>query len=170
MKLHIGGEEEKEGWTILNSQMKTENCIIGDICDLSKFSDESIEEVYASHILEHVKNKDMSNVLKNIFRILKKGGRFLLSVPDLEVLSRAILDPNLSLQNKYEITRIIYGGQIDEYDFHFFGWTPAILGAMLKTAGFSKVLKVDELGLFNDTSTFGVYGFKISLNAIAHKH
>ena len=71
MKLHIGGEEEKDGWTILNTQKKTENNIIGDICDLSQFNDESIEEVYASHILEHVRNSDIGDVLKNIFRILK---------------------------------------------------------------------------------------------------
>ena len=39
MKLHIGGEEEKEGWTIFNTQQKTDKSIIGDICDLSNFDD-----------------------------------------------------------------------------------------------------------------------------------
>ena len=169
MKLHIGGEEEKDGWTILNTQKKTENNIIGDICDLSQFNDESIEEVYASHILEHVRNSDIGDVLKNIFRILKTGGRFLISVPDLEILSKAILDPNLSVQNKYEITRIIYGGQTDDYDYHFFGFTQSIMSALLKNAGFIKVEKVEKFNIFKDTSEHEICGFPISLNAIGHK-
>ena len=47
MKLHIGGEEEKEGWTIFNVQKKTNTDLVGDIRDLSQFTDNSIEEVYA---------------------------------------------------------------------------------------------------------------------------
>ena len=36
--------------------------------------DDSIEEVYASHVLEHVRQIDVENVLKGIQRILKKNG------------------------------------------------------------------------------------------------
>ena len=59
MKLHIGGEEAKEGWKILNIQKKDGVDFIGDISDLSQFKDNSIEEIYASHVFEHVIQKKL---------------------------------------------------------------------------------------------------------------
>ena len=170
MKLHIGGEEEKEGWTIFNVQKKTNTDLVGDIRDLSQFTDNSIEEVYASHILEHIKNLEIADVLKNLYRILTKSGKLFVSVPNLEVLSKAIIDPNLNLQKKYEITRIIYGGQTDDYDYHYFGFTREILNALLIQAGFNKIEEVKNFGLFDDTSSKLSYGFEISLNTIAYKN
>ena len=45
MKLHIGGEQVKEGWKILNIQKKEGVDFIGDITDLSQFQDNSIDEI-----------------------------------------------------------------------------------------------------------------------------
>jgi len=169
MKLHIGGEEEKEGWTIFNSQKKTEHNLIGDICDLSQFENESIEEVYASHILEHVRQKDVENVLSSIYRILKSDGKLYISVPDLDVLCHTMLSPYFSTDVKFHIMRIIYGGQIDKYDFHYFGWNTEFMKQYLLKAGFTKFNKVDGFGLFDDTSNYKPYGFPISLNMMATK-
>ena len=169
MKLHIGGEEEKDGWTILNTQKKTENNIIGDICDLSQFEDESVEEIYASHVLEHVRQIDVENVLRGIQRILKKNGKLYISVPDLDILCHTMLSPYFSKEVKFNIMRIIYGGQIDKYDFHYFGWNDAFMNDYLLKAGFLKYQRVEGFGLFKDTSDFKPYGFPISLNVIAHK-
>ena len=76
MKLHIGGEEKKEGWKILNIQKKDGVDFIGDITDLSQFGDNSIDEIYASHILEHVIIREVPETLKGIYRILKNNGKF----------------------------------------------------------------------------------------------
>ena len=54
MKLHIGGKEKKEGWSILNIQKNDNVDFVGDISDLSQFDNESIDEIYASHVVEHV--------------------------------------------------------------------------------------------------------------------
>ena len=64
MKLHIGGKEKKEGWRILNIQKNDDVDYVGDISDLSQFEDNSIEEIYASHVVEHVSQKDISKTLK----------------------------------------------------------------------------------------------------------
>ena len=53
MKLHIGGKEVKEGWKILNIIKNDGVDFVGSISDLSQFADNSIEEIYASHVLEH---------------------------------------------------------------------------------------------------------------------
>ena len=63
MKLHIGGMEKKEGWKILNIQKKPDVDFIGDITDLGQFEDNSIEEIYASHVVEHVAQKKVEKTL-----------------------------------------------------------------------------------------------------------
>ena len=59
MKLHIGGKEKKEGWSILNIQKNNNIDFVGDISDLSQFEDNSIDEIYASHVVEHVNQKNI---------------------------------------------------------------------------------------------------------------
>ena len=50
IKLHIGGEEKKDGWKILNIQKKPDVDYVGDISDLSQFEDNSIQELSLIHI------------------------------------------------------------------------------------------------------------------------
>ena len=117
MKLHIGGMEKKEGWKILNIQKNDGRekhvDLVGDITDLSQFDDGSIEEIYASHTVEHIDNNDIQKTLKGIHRVLKDGGKFYVSVPDMDILCRLFLDPKAPLKIKYEVMRMMYGGQID---------------------------------------------------------
>ena len=173
MKLHIGGMEKKEGWKILNIQKNDDRekhvDLVGDISDLTQFDDESIEEVYASHTLEHVKQKNMFKTLKGIHRVLKDGGKFYVSVPDMDILCKLYLDPKINLKNKIEVMRMIYGGQVDEFDFHYFGWNMPLLETFFKDAGFKKFERVKSFSLFNDTSEFSFNGVPISLNVIAYK-
>ena len=173
MKLHIGGMEKKEGWKILNIQKNDGRekhvDLVGDISDLSQFDNESIEEVYASHTLEHVKQKNMFKTLKGIHRVLKDGGKFYVSVPDMDILCKLYLDPKINLKNKIEVMRMIYGGQVDEFDFHYFGWNMPLLETFFKDAGFTKFERVKSFSLFNDTSEFSFNGVPISLNVIAYK-
>ena len=100
MKLHIGGEEKKEGWKILNIQKKNDVDFIGNITDLSQFEDNSIEEIYASHVLEHIAQKSIKKTLVGIHRILKDDGKFYVSVPDMEYLCRILLDEKAPLKVK----------------------------------------------------------------------
>ena len=54
LRLHIGGEEPKAGWTILNVQEGPYVDALGDCRDLSGYSDGSVAEIYASHVFEHL--------------------------------------------------------------------------------------------------------------------
>ena len=169
MKLHIGGKIKKEGWKIMNIQKNPEVDFIGDLSDLSQFQDESIEEIYASHVLEHVETKKVPSTLEGIYRILKKEGKFYISVPDMDILSHAFVSPLASPENKYRIMRMMFGGQIDQHDFHYFGWNYEFLRDFLNKAGFNNIKKVKSFGLFEDTSDYKLYGFQISINLIATK-
>ena len=169
MKLHIGGKEIKEGWKILNIQKNEGVDFVGSITDLSQFEDESIDEIYASHVVEHVDQNNIKKTLSGINRILKKNGKFYISVPDLDILCRIFIEKTAPLKVKFHVMRMMFGGQIDDFDYHYFGWNYEFLNSYLVETGFTKNERVKTFDIFNDTSSFAPYGPLISLNVIAYK-
>ena len=169
MRLHVGGTEVKTDWKIFNISHIPGVDFLGDIVNLSQFDDESCEEVYASHVLEHVPQQKVLDTLKGLHRILKPGGKFYVSVPDLDVLCHLFINPLATPAVKFHVMRMLFGGQVDQHDFHFFGWNQLFMFDFLRQAGFSKAERIESFGLFKDTSDYKPYGFPISLNVIATK-
>ena len=169
LRLHIGGIEPKPGWKILNAVPGEHVDVLGDINDLSGITAASVEEIYASHVLEHVGQGAMLRVLSEIFRILKPGGRFMVSVPDMEVLCMLHLQFKNNLQPRIHVMRMMFGGQTDAYDFHYIGLDFDLLKTYLVDAGFFDIARVKTFGLFDDTSDYVCYDRAISLNVIATK-
>jgi len=92
-RLHIGGKQVQEGWEILNIQSGKGVDFVGDVADLSRFQDDVFDEIYASHVLEHLGYINaLPAALTGIHQKLKPGGIFRMSVPDLETLCRLFLD------------------------------------------------------------------------------
>lgn len=169
IKLHIGGAQAKEGWLIFDAQPGPAVDIVGDIRDLSAFSDNSCAEVYCSHVLEHVAAAEMIPTLKEIRRIMTPGGRLYISVPDLDVICHLLLSPQLGVEKRYHVMRMLFGGQIDAFDFHKVGLNIAFLSNFLEQAGFASMEQVEYFGLFEDSSNLVVCDVPISLNVIAEK-
>jgi predicted SAM-dependent methyltransferase len=169
MKLHIGGETPKEGWKILNIQKKPYVDYIGDISNLNQFPDEIFDEIYASHVFEHVKQQDIHVTLAGLNRILKNNGAIHLSVPDMDELCKLYLNKVLNFDQRWHVMRMIFGGQVDSFDFHYVGWNYETLSAFLFNAGFTQVKRCSSFGIFQDTSEFSPYGNFISLNVTATK-
>lgn len=170
MRLHIGGKEVKEGWQILNAQPGPGVDFVGNANDLSQFQDASVDEIYASHVLEHLGyHEELPNTLLGIHRILKPGGIFRMSVPDLEMLCWMFINDKVTPEGRFFLMRMMFGGQVDEFDYHKVGLTWEITSAFLEKAGFTQFQRVDEFGLFEDTSSMQVGGKYISLNIRAVK-
>jgi len=172
MKLHIGGQEPHPDWKIFDVQKRPEVDFIGNANDLGIFEDESIDTIYASHILEHFYyglDSELVFTLAEWHRVLKVGGELMISVPDIQILCWLYSQPKLDVMKRFHIMRMMFGGQVDEYDVHKVGLDYDTLNMYLNELGFSKCLRVPEFNLFKDCSTISFLGYSISLNVIAIK-
>lgn len=170
MRLHIGGRERKPGWTVLDIQPGPAVDIVGNCLSLRPIADASVEEIYASHVLEHLSYRDeLLQALQEMARVLRPGGTLRISVPDFDQLVRLYLKPELTLQERFSIMGTIFGGQRDEHDFHKAGLTFELLEVYLEEAGFSAVERCEPFGLFNDFSAYRIHGERISLNLTARR-
>ena len=168
-KLHIGGKQPQAGWEILNINAGAGVDHVGDAVRLSAFADGTFTEVYGSHVLEHFDYKDgLMLALREWRRVLAPGGTLRLSVPDLDVLASLVLDrQRLDLNHRWHVMRMIFGGHVDDHDYHLVGLNQEFLGALLLEAGFVEVQRVARHGIFADTSDMVFAGVCISLNMTA---
>lgn len=170
MKLHIGGWQPKDGWKILDILPRENVDYVGSCLDLSQFADGSLEEVYASHVLEHLDYKnEAEQALREWHRALAPGGILRVSVPDLDILARLFTHPKMKPHDRFQIMRMMFGGQADAYDQHKTGFFFDMLGSMLDKVGYTAIRRIDEFGLFDDSSTTRFAGNLISLNVEARK-
>jgi predicted SAM-dependent methyltransferase len=168
--LNIGGSAKKDGWKVLNIQPGAHVDHAGDVRDLTRFADQSWDAVYASHTLEHLGyQKQLPAVLNEINRILRPGGKLFVSVPDLDTLCRLFVHEDASAKDRFHLMRMMFGGQLDEHDFHFVGLNQEILAEYLFGAGFQDIFRVPEFNIFDDTSSLAFAGVLISLNLVASK-
>jgi predicted SAM-dependent methyltransferase len=170
LRLHIGGQERHPDWRIVNILPGESVDYVRSCTDLSPFGDETVLEIYASHVLEHLSYPhDLGAALKEFNRVLVRGGTLRASVPDLTTLCALFLDPALDGDARFHVMRMMFGGQMDPADFHYVGLSEEFMAAFLKEAGFTDVRRVEEFGLFKDTSSLRFHGRPISLNVVARK-
>lgn len=111
-----------------------------DIANMkSLFEDNSIDEIYACHVLEHFSRKDIIPVLKEWNRILKPGGKMRLSVPDFE----AIVSFYLKEGQLHQLQGFLCGGQKDHLDHHHVVFDFTLMKKTLESLGFINVKKYD---------------------------
>ena len=170
MKLHIGGEQRREGWVVLNIRPMAAVDVVGDCTDLSMFRDGSFSEVYASHVLEHLGyDGALPKAIMEIHRVLTVQGVLWISVPDLDTLCRLFIHPQLSMQERFHVMRMMYGGRTNPYDVHLTGLNFEFLASYLHQAGFRLINRRESLGVFDDASNLRFRGTLISLNLEARK-
>ncbi len=172
LRLHIGGKEAHPDWKILDIESRPEVDFLGDAANLSQFPDGSVSCIYASHVLEHFYygiNHELQTVLNEWYRVLEDGGKLYISVPDLQTLCWLYTNPNLLPLERFHLMRIMFGGQINQYDIHKVGFDYDILAMYLNEAGFSELERVTAFNLFQDCSGLRILDSPISLNVIVTK-
>lgn len=92
MKINIGcGPYKAEGYIGIDKDPACKPDILHDINTGLDFKDSTIDEIYASHILEHV--DDLIFVMNECWRVLVDGGVFEINVPNGNYLEYAMIDP-----------------------------------------------------------------------------
>jgi GT2 family glycosyltransferase len=108
--------------------------------------DNSVSEILALHLFEHINPYKSIATLKEWYRVLKPGGKLVMELPDIEVLCRRFVIANK--QERYGILNAIYGSvnttsegtPADITAPHLFGWFPESIHDHLAGAGFVNVV------------------------------
>lgn len=169
LKLLIGSRTRYPGWKTLDLVAGPDVDYVGDCQNLAPFQPNSIDAIYASHVLEHVAYPQLPATLKEWHRVLAPGGMLMVAVPDMNILAQLFVKPEMKGADKVLVMRMMFGGQLDATDFHCIGFDLEILGVHLHMAGFEGIRRVPNFGLFQDTSNQDFHGIPISLNVEARK-
>lgn len=134
--------------------------------DAFKFilEDNSVDEMHASHFIEHVPQHRAPEILSIWHKMLKEGGRLIMEQPDLEQMCKDFV--NQSEEERHVTTTCIYG---DVYGYflhhgikpendsaearekgtlspHLWGYTPRSLSKLVESIGFRDVKVMAPLG------------------------
>lgn len=87
MKINLGcGPHSMDGW--LNLDLEAHPGVIK--CDLSlgklPYLDDSVDYAFSEHFIEHITRPQFVNLLKDVRRVLKPGGVFRISTPNLSAI------------------------------------------------------------------------------------
>jgi hypothetical protein len=110
--------------------------VVADVHNLP-FGVGELSEIFSAHLLEHFPLEDLRRKLLPYWvTLLKDGGKIVAVVPDIETMVVERAAGRMSFDDFREVT---YGGQEYEGDFHFNGFSPDSLGAILTEVGLSDV-------------------------------
>jgi predicted SAM-dependent methyltransferase len=163
LRLNLGsGGRVIEGYTNIDIDKKCGADIISNILDL-KFEDETVEEIYFSHCLEHLNRNDAQTMLNRCYKWLKVAGRMWISVPNLKLIC--------DLMNIYDdeiLMRWMYGDGNDRLPLnHQWGYSEKSLKKCLNQAGFKKIEPFEPM--YKDDSCFKFKEMYLSINWVCEK-
>jgi FkbM family methyltransferase len=142
IKLNLGaGGIDYDGFLSVDMYDKRSN-IPMDITKLD-FDDNTVVEIMASHVFEHLNPYHSVAILQEWLRVLKPGGKLAMEMPDIEALCKSFLAEK-DYYKKMGILNAVYGsvnttdvGGPDEITSpHLFGWWPESLFNHLQAAGY----------------------------------
>ena len=140
IKLELGpGEKPKKGYIHMDIRKLPHIEIVGDCTKLDMCEDESIDEIYTCHLIEHFCWRDIPSIIKEWYRVLKKGGKLIINCPNLKLFCTLWTNGFFS---DAQALRSIYGNQDYKENFHKAGFSIGTLSYLLINIGFKNVKDV----------------------------
>ena len=125
VKLNLGGGlQKKAGYVNLDRKFGSEVYPL-------EYEDGSVDEIYASHVLEHFSHREAPHVLAHWVSKLKIGGKIRLAVPDFHWI--------IDNQTNRLAEAYLMGGQVDDDDYHKSIWTEKKLREVMTYAGLTDI-------------------------------
>ena len=140
-KLHLGcGTKHIKGFTNIDIRYLPGVDEVNNIRFLRNYKNDSVDLIYACHVLEHFSRWEYKNTLTRWFEILKPGGVLRLAVPNFSAIaSRYIQTGNLQ-----EIMGLLYGGQDYDENYHYITFDMNSMINDLTDIGFSSIAEYDH--------------------------
>lgn len=136
MKLHLGcGNKHIDGYINIDIRYLPGVDKVDNVKSLRRFDDNSVEVIYACHVLEHQSRWDSKLILKRWFDILQSNGILRIAVPDFE----RIVDYYKQYNDLDMLMGLLYGGQDYDNDIHKCCWDFNRLSTILKEIGFVNI-------------------------------
>tara|TARA_R100000329_G_scaffold147777_1_gene135786 strand:- start:123 stop:662 length:540 start_codon:yes stop_codon:yes gene_type:complete len=140
IKLNLGCFDRKiHGFINIDIREDVNPDVVDDVFKLDNFQENSVDLIYACHVLEHADYIESERALRRWFAVLKPGGVLRLAVPDMEAhFAHYYYHKDLRLLHS-----TFWGSQKHPYDYHKNGWDFKKLNEDLSAVGFSKVARYD---------------------------
>lgn len=130
------------------------------VCDIRELSYEpgSVDEAVMFHCIEHFSLDDACAIIRNVFAMLRPGGRVVIEAPDVFKAVR-------NSPSEFETVKGIFGDIAelrkgkDGYA-HRWGWTGSLMQQELASAGFNVSEVTDGISHERRWRDFRVIGFK----------
>lgn len=151
IKLNLGsGDVRFDGFTNVDLYDNTAD-IQADIAELP-FNDNSVDEIRAFQVIEHVPYWKSEQILKEMYRVLTPGGTARLETPDIDVIARRIIDTGeISDNTIYNLVGEYYRPwdkeRYDDWEnnaasIHRNPWNFKRLETVAKSVGFTQVKRL----------------------------
>jgi len=136
MKLHLGcGDKHIDGFINIDFRYLPGVDEINNVSILKKYNNNSVDLIYASHVLEHFTRWEYKMVLKRWYDILKPNGILRLGVPDFN----SIVEYYNKTKDLRTISGLLYGGQDYVGNTHYWTWDFETLKNELEEIGFNDI-------------------------------
>jgi len=178
LRLHLGcGDRYVPDWVNVDLSRKSTADLIEDVRKLNSFPSNSVDSIYACHLLEHFSHSEAEQILSNWNRVLKPGGELRISVPDLDKIIQIYKKnwEHFQFPGNSPWIGLVYGGQKDQFDFHKTGFNRNWLTFLLERNGFDNVAEYPHTPHFLGENFYDAslakepFGEYFSLNMICRK-
>lgn len=144
VRINLGCNDLKlKGFVNIDIDERVKPDLVADSLNLP-YDNESVDEIYAGHLLEHTTMNE--GALKEWNRVLKKGGKITITVPDTE--------KSLESFNKGEMTldflnQVVYGADDRDEQNHHQLFTEKILLEQMSQYFDTKIIQTSPLVAFD---------------------
>jgi predicted SAM-dependent methyltransferase len=141
IKLHLGcGTKHINGYTNIDVRYLPGVDEVNNIKFLRNYKKDSVDVIYACHVLEHFSRWEYKIVLSRWFEILKPGGILRLAIPNFSsICSHYVKTGDLN-----SIMGLLYGGQDYDENYHYVTFDYNSLNNDLTQIGFNNIKEYDH--------------------------
>lgn len=145
IKLNIGcGTRLKDGYINIDLRKTHPLVMIGDVRNLP-FKNNSVDEILANDVYEHIKFSDSLILLTHWVSKLKVNGSLIMQMPNILGLAD-LIKKQTTIEGIEKIIRKIFGGQDHKFNYHYTSGHPLLIEHYLRKAGIQGDIAITSKG------------------------